>query len=363
MSTATATASTATVPPVPDTLERMLSPDWLTAALGHRFPGIEVTAVTPGPVISRVATNARFRITCADGTAPAGLSADLCGKGYFTEAGRAFRQAGEPEACFYRDVAAAAGLRTLHAVYADFDPSTHYGVVITEDVVAEGATFLDALSAYTPDQTAESLTQLAALHTATWCDPALADARWVAPRLSSYLVQRGADEIRMNYDGPIGAGVPVEIRDADRLVAAYRRLALDAAAASPWSLIHGDPHVGNVYLDADGRPSFLDWQLVQRGPWYLDVGYHLASALTVDDRRRTEEDLVRHYLDQLRAGGVDAPSLDEAWLGVRRGFVHGLFLWGITLKVDSAITSTLLARLGAAAADHDALTTVLNDKE
>jgi hypothetical protein len=353
----------ATAPAVPDALEEVLSPAWLTAALGQRFPGIAVTAVTPGPVVSRVATNARFRITCADGTAPAGMSSDLCAKGYFTEAGYEFRHAGEPEACFYRDVAPRTSLRTLRAVYADFESETKRGIIITEDVVAQGAVFLDALSDYSPQQTAESLTQLARLHAATWCAPALADAPWLANRLSSYLILRGTKEIASNFEGPIGAGVPAELRHADRLVEAYWQLATDAAVASPWSVIHGDPHVGNLYLDGQGRPSFLDWQLVQRGPWYLDVGYHLASALTVDDRRRTERDLVGHYLDELRAAGVDAPSQDEAWVGVRRGFVHGLFLWGITLKVDPAITSTLLTRLGTAAADHDALEAVLTEKE
>src|ERR1700710_417350 len=104
--------------PVPDTLEELLTPQWLTGALEPRFPGIEVTKVTPGPVISRLSTNARFTIECAGGM-PAGLSPNLCAKGYFTEVGRSFRYVGEPEACFYRDAAAATGMRTLHSVYAD----------------------------------------------------------------------------------------------------------------------------------------------------------------------------------------------------------------------------------------------------
>ncbi|MDT3439904.1 aminoglycoside phosphotransferase family protein [Pseudofrankia sp. BMG5.37] len=347
---------------VPDTLEDVLSSAWLTAALGRRFPGLEVSTVTPGPVISRVATNARFRIECVGGVPP-GLSANLCVKGYFTEVGHAARATGEHEAWFYRDVAASTGMRTLRAVYADVDPLTHHGVVITEDVVAEGATFLDARSDYTPDQAAESLTELARLHAAAWGDPALADARWLAGRMDGYLRVRGVREIRDNFAGPIGAGVPAEVRDAERLAAAYRVLAARAKAVPRWTVIHGDAHVGNVYLDGAGRPSFVDWQTAQRGPWYLDVGYHIASALTVDDRRHAERDLVRHYLDQLRAGGVDVPSWDDAWLGVRRGMVHGFFMWGITLKVDPAITSLLLTRIGTAVADHDALAAVENDQE
>lgn len=342
---------------VPETLEELQSPAWLTAALSGRYPGIEVTDVVPGPVISRVATNARFRIECAGGR-PEGLSANLCGKGYFTEIGWGARFAGEPEAYFYRDVAAFIGMRTLRSVYADVDPATHHGVIITEDVVVEGAEFLDALSAYTPDQAAGSLEELAKLHAATRGRQQYADVPWLAPRFDSYLQSRGINEIRGNFEGPIGAGVPDEVRDAQRLVDAYRALAADVTSATPWSVIHGDAHIGNVYLDGAGRPSFVDWQLAQRAPWYLDVGYHIASALSVADRRAHEKDLLLHYLECLAVAGADAPTFDEAWSGIRRGILHGFYLWGITLKVDPAITSTLLERLGTAAADHDALRSV-----
>jgi hypothetical protein len=181
--------------------------------------------------------------------------------------------------------------------------------------------------------------------------------------MSMYLLVRGVREIRDNFTGPIGAGVPVEARDAERLEAAYRVLAERVESVRRWTVIHGDAHVGNVFLDGAGRPSFVDWQTAQRGPWYLDVGYHIASALTVEDRRRTERDLVGHYLDRLRVGGVDVPSWDDAWLGVRRGMVQGFFMWGITFKVDPAITSLLLTRIGTAVADNDALTAVENDQE
>ena len=67
-------------------------------------------------------------------------------KGYFNDIGRAARFIGEPEAYFYRDLAAATGVRTLRPVYADVDPTTRHGVVITDDVAAEGAEFLDGRS-------------------------------------------------------------------------------------------------------------------------------------------------------------------------------------------------------------------------
>jgi hypothetical protein len=344
-------------PAAADTLEDLLSPEWLTDALAPRFPGVRVAEVTLGPVISRVSTNARFRITCAGGL-PDGLSADLCLKGYFGEAGRASRQAGIPEVGFYRELAPRTGVRTLTPVYAGIEPTTQHGVVITEDVVAQGATFLDPRSDYTPDQVAESLEQLATLHAATWGDTQCAAADWLASRLANTLQVRGVPEIRGNFEGPIGARVPPSVRDPQRLVDAYRSLAADVLRGSPWTVVHGDAHVGNLYLDGAGRPSLIDWQLVQRGMWYLDVGYHIASTLTIEDRRTTEWDLLQHYLDRLAAAGVDVPTWDAARTGLRRGIVHGFFLWGITLKVEPAITAVLLERLGTAVADHDALAAI-----
>jgi hypothetical protein len=349
--------------PVPDGLEQALSPQWLTAALQPRFPGIDVRAVAPGPVVDRISTNARFSIECAGGV-PDGLSPALCLKGYFNEIGRAARYIGAPEAYFYRSVAAATGVRTLRSVYADIDPATQHGVIITEDVVAQEATFLDGNSSYTPDETARTLTEFARLHGATWAGPDYADARWLAPRLGRSLEVWGRPAtvatIGENFAGANGKGIPAEVRDASRLVDAYRAL-IDLSAAEmgarPWCVIHGDAHVGNIFRDAQGRPALVDWQLVQRGMWYVDVGYHIASTLSVAERRRTEEDLLRHYLDALAANGVPPPPWEQAWRAIGLGMLHGFFLWGITTKVQPAVIATLLHRLGTAVADHDALIT------
>jgi len=345
---------------VPDLLREVLSPDWLTGALGQRFPGICVTSAEPGPIVSRVSTNARFRVRC-QGDLPRGLPADLCVKGYFadcSESAHLSRAAGRPEALFYRELADGIGVRTLRCLFVDVDPVTDHGLVISEDVVANGATFLDALSPYSVDQAAQSLEQLAILHGRTWASARL-ERPWLAPRLASTLRARGLKEIRGNFEGPIGARVPEEVRDAERLMKMVALLSPLLAQADPPCLLHGDAHVGNLYLDADGRPCLVDWQLVQRGPWFLDVGYHIGCAVAVDDRRGGERELLVHYLDRLRAEGGRSPSWDDAWRGIGVGMVYGLFLWAITLKVDPKVTAAMLERLGAAVADHDAFASVL----
>ena len=344
---------------VPDTLHEVLDPVWLGAALSRRFPGVTVSSVHPGPIVSRVSTNARFRVEY-EGQVPPGLPADLCVKGYFSDCSdtaAASRTAGLPEALFYRHLAAECGVRTLDCLSAEVDPVTRHGVVITGDVAAHGATFLDALSPYTADQVAESLEQYAILHGRTWgrhvAEP------WLGPRLGATMKARGLTEIRGNFEGPIGARVPESVRDAPRLLEAVLRLAEFLERAEPRCLVHGDAHVGNLYLDAAGRPCLVDWQLVQAGPWYLDVGYHLGCTLSPGERREAERDLLAHYLDRLRVEGGEAPSVDDALRRIALGLVYGFFLWAITLKVAPPITSAMLERLGTAVADHEALESVI----
>jgi hypothetical protein len=338
---------------VPETLAELLSPEWLSGALQRRYPGTRVTGVIPGPVTTRISTNAFFRIECAE-IPPAGLPTDLCGKGYFTDTGNwVYRSAGESESLFYRDLAHSLGVRTLPSVYADLDTDTRHGVVITEDIAASGASFVDPLSSRSPSQVAASLEQYAGMHGRTWNAAPVGRTEWLAPRIDTSLRVRGVAEIQAQFDGPVGARVPKEARDAEALVEAYKALTTITAAAPSWCLLHGDAHTGNLYTDSRGRPGLLDWQLVQRGAWYIDVGYHIASSLSVEDRRRSEQDLLSHYLNRLTSHGLAAPSWDEVWFGLCCGIVYGLFLWSITQRVKPEITTTLLGRLGTAAADHE----------
>jgi hypothetical protein len=355
--------------PVPGTLDELLSPAWLSLALGREFPGITVTGVARGPLVSRVSMNLRFRIEC-EGGIPDGLSPDLCAKCYFNDNGWPGRRTGIIEASFYRDLAPRTGVRTLRSRYADVHPDTGHGIIITEDVIAQGGTFLDGRSPYTPDQAADGLRQLALLHAATWGDPMAQDAPWLAPRAQARTAHRGIAQIRANFESAdLGPGVPAEVRDAERLHAAFCDLAALTSDTSPWTVLHGDAHIGNFFLDGAGRPSLLDWQLVQRGPWYLDVGYHLASALSVEDRRAHEDELIGHYLRELQAASeargttITVPTADEARLGYRLGILYGFWHWGITLLVDRPITAAMLHRLGTAAADHDAYAAIADARK
>jgi Phosphotransferase enzyme family len=328
---------------VPSTIDEACSPQWLSEALGTK-----IVHVDAGPVDDRVSTNLPVDIRTADGA-----ELKVWVKGYFTESGSLMRFTGVPEVYFYRELADRAGLRTARCLFGEVDPVTSYNVLVTEDVGA-GVIFPDGRLPCTPDQTANSLEQLAALHAATWLDERSASAPWLESRLSLYTGRRGAADIATNFEGPTGSGVPETVRDAERLVDSYKLLAEEVAAADPWCVVHGDSHIRNVYLDGDA-PYFMDWQLVQRGPWYLDVAYHITSMLSVEDRRAHFERLVEHYLDNLESRGIERPSPPQVEHGMHLSLVHGFYLWAITLRVDPRATTQLLTRLGTAVDDYEAL--------
>jgi hypothetical protein len=64
------------------------------------------------------------------------------------------------------------------------------------------------------------------------------------------------------------------------------------------TLIHGDSHLGNVFLDGS-RVGLLDWACVSRAPGMRDVSYFLCNSIDTELRRRDERALLGVYLDGL----------------------------------------------------------------
>jgi aminoglycoside phosphotransferase (APT) family kinase protein len=81
----------------------------------------------------------------------------------------------------------------------------------------------------------------------------------------------------------------------------------------PPTIVHGDPHIGNVF-DDHGRTGFLDWGMIMLSTPLRDVSYFLTMAMNVDDRRAHEHDLLRHYLGARKSLGASDIGFDEAWL-------------------------------------------------
>ncbi len=303
------------VPSIPETADS-IDAAWLEETLAERHPGVRVAAVEL--VESHEATNAHARLHVGYGEsagAPARMFCKLLPRDPARRAAIAATGMGPREVLFYARLAPSVAMRmpTLHV--ARHDERDGAFVLLIEDLLASGCTVSDGTVGVAVDSAAVALEDLARLHL-RFADPARrrAEADWVPPPLHH----------PEHAIAPLRHGLA---HHRERLGAAYARVAElyvaqpDALHAlwqdGPTTVIHGDPHLGNLFDDR-GRTGFLDWGIVSTGPPLRDASYFLCMALGIEDRRAHERALLRHYLEVCAAGGGPAPSFDDAWRIHRR---------------------------------------------
>ena len=181
----------------------------------------------------------------------------------------------------------------------------------------------------------------------------LAKETWIDPRASQIARSLGftGESIQTLMDDPRGNNLSADVRNGNNILAAMRAFA-DKSDTRPQFILHGDSHAGNIFRTADGL-GLIDWQVIQRGAWSLDVAYHLNAVLPVEVAEKDERRLVNDYLARMRASGMDMPNDEDAWTQYREGVAYGLFMWAITRRVDPPIIQRFTDRLGKAAMRHD----------
>jgi hypothetical protein len=281
-----------------------VSPAWLSDVLGTEVVAVEV-------LHHASATNQRVRIALTyreAGAGPASLfgklaPSDPAHRAMIGSLGMAVR-----EAEFYTDVAPSIDLRVPRPYHAATGDDGRFALLL-EDLAVADCRFSQGEWGVTADAAARALEELARFH-ARFADAAerAAVAPWLARPESDLdvtpLLRRVLDEHGDTLSADYVAVGELYIQHRDRLHALWR--------AGPQTLVHGDTHIGNVFLDA-GRVGFHDWGLSRESTPLRDVSYFLTMAVDPQERRRSERDLLRAYLGGLRAAGGPHIDLDDAW--------------------------------------------------
>lgn len=310
---------------VPETLAGITA-DWLEKALAPRFRGVRIAHVEPVDVLHGACTKIRLAVR---GDHP-GLPPTMLMKAGFEPHSPAMRKMHVNEYHAYRDLMPTVGLNVPDCLCAAMDDDGR-ALVILEDLCLRDVRFLSLQQPIGFDLAKGFLAGLAKLHARWWDAPELdRDFAWVPgtgeaamDHYFTLLLTPGHFEIYAT--APRGAAMPRMLLDPPRIRAAHAAMRR-AQEAQARVINHGDMHLGNLYVDADGTPGFLDAQ-PRLGAWSIDVSYFLIAGLDLVDRRRWEGALLAHYLSCLRAEGVDPPSFDDAWAAYRRDVVWGLLIW------------------------------------
>lgn len=344
----------ASLPNTPDDV----TPAWLTAALRTERPRVCVDSLEITSIVWGAATKVLLEATYSGADAE-GLPRRLCVKAGLDE--RLAKVSNDAihllEARFYGDLRHRFATSAPRSYYAGVDAEGGSGLVVLEDLGAVGARFVNAGEALTVDQVAQGLRRQAGWHAATWGStpadlPGVRVGSMTRRAAKLFYGERYWTEHFARGDAP---RYPAGLDDPALLYRAFQEL-WRADDAAVHCLQHGDAHVGNTYLRADGTLGFIDWQTYCLGPWAYDVAYFISGALTVADRRAYETDLLQVYLDHLELAGGPRIGIDTAWPAYVAHLVHGL-IWTMTPPVMQPIerTQAMSERHVAAVIDHDAI--------
>jgi hypothetical protein len=342
---------------------------WLGAALASRYPGLEVRGLRRLELPGHKPNKFRVEVDYASTGTAGPLPRRLVVKGSFSGQGRGATGLDigtEMEILGYRDIVPRLSVNTPACHFIGFDADRAEGILIMEDLEAKGARFFNALSPLTYSEARQFLEGQARFHAQYWHSPQFAESDELGP--NSELGRRSARLHALYLDNlakpealsshrklPRGAALPRALLDANVMAPALARL-LDFNRGVAHCLIHGDEHPGNLYVDGNGVPGFLDW-CIRPEPWPIAVGYFLSTALDSLDRRNWERALLSHYLDALSRYGARVPTFDEAWLAYKCSLLYPTLVWinNSSQWQSEAINTACAARAGTAMIDHETL--------
>jgi len=221
---------------------------------------------------------------------------------------------GPREVLFYEHLAPQLAMRVPTVHVARHDPADGAFILLIEDLVESGCTVSDGTAGVPVASAAGALASLADLHLRFEDETRRRrDAAWVRgpmhdPRYAGRMLRHGLDHHRERLGEPFARIAELYLEHADAMHALWQE--------GPTTVIHGDPHIGNVFDDA-GVTGFLDWGILSTGTPLRDVSYFLTMSLDIEDRRHHESDLLRHYLDIRKAGGGIPIDFETAWTSHR----------------------------------------------
>lgn len=296
-----------------------LTPDWFSKILDADITAVEVLDAHTG-------TTGRARVSL---TTTADIPETLFVKLQpFTPEQRDFVRTvgmGVAEARLYAAVGGELPVRMPRVWHSAFDESDGAFIMVLEDLEATGCRFTSADDDDILDTAGSLMDELAVLHAAYWEK----DMPWL----------RGPSGMRSGKAGAKVAGQAAAIMQsaldqfADDMPPAFRQLGefyVDRFAdinalyrQGQRTLVHGDDHIGNLFVDGDGRVGFYDWAIASMLPGMRDVSYFLTMSLPTEVRRKEELALLARYRAGLAERGV---KLDEE-TAIEQYRLYSVYSW------------------------------------
>jgi hypothetical protein len=348
-----------------------ITTEWLTAVLCSQSPGAAVTHVEVAPASSGTHERHRLVLTYNDAGRRAGLPVSLFTKSLPSVVTRmigGFNGTARVEGQFFTQLRPQIEIEAPIGYFAAFDRRTFASILLLEDLVAtKSATFCSHRTQVSRAMANDMIDLLATLHARFHGEREFASRnRWIAGYPRWFTV--GAEKMNLEHYTQRAFDAASHVIPAKLLArrdaiwpAAIRALAVHEGEGQ--GLIHSDVHIGNWYQTAAGKMGLCDWQCLSRGHWSRDVAYAITAALTPDDRRKWERELLLRYLERFGALTGAKLDFDDGFRHYREQMVHALLMWTITLRHSPLLpnmqseetTLVMIERIATAMADLDTI--------
>ncbi len=301
--------------------------DWFASVLKSRFPGIALKAARQIRADSGTTGRAFFALeweASPDRTdLPKRVFLKLPPTDEVQRASNAAMGMGKREAQFYDRLSPEIPVLAPTTYYSDWsDDATNY-IMVLEDLTHTGGKPL-ALGSDNQFELAQQLVaSLARLHRKYWnTDRFHSDLNWVGP----YTPIRNPEPpllVDRTYNLFKELMPPIFKQARDLFVERQHALA-DLFEQGIPTLVHGDCHMSNLYLDKHQKLGFLDWAIVSKMPAMWDVAYGLCLSFPPDVRKQAEKQLLPVYVALLNESDAINVSLEEIQYEYRK---FAFFSW------------------------------------
>jgi len=314
-----------------------ISAEWLTDVLCRQVPGARALGHRLGPPDSGSSNRRRIFVEYNQPGREAGLPTALFCKASQDLANRmvlGISSGAYVETTFYASIRPLLDIEAPRAYYSRFDPETFNSLIVLGDITDEVTEFCSHQTRMTRARAESQMSLLARAHGTCYSD---SRAKAELDRIGTW-----PEFFERTLGFGIKDGSNKGFLSAEEVIppSLYRRFeeiwpatlqSVELHNHLPLTLAHGDVHLKNWYVAGNGEMGLGDWQCASRGHWGRDVAYAIATALSTDDRRAWERELLAFYLDRLQAAGGPAVGFDEAWMHYRQQLMTVLTWWTITL--------------------------------
>jgi len=292
-----------------------ISPQWLSSVLSSTDGSARATSVDIVESHSGTTGRTRLQVTWADETPyPSAIFVKLPPTDPTSRNMVITTGMGKREALFYHALGREIPVRIPKPLWSGWNEEGSEYIMLMEDLATSGCRFPTPRDPELLSHAQSLMRWLGVLHASYWESPRFAtDLDWIEPTMRNewgqVLIQSGLEQF--------GAEMPDLFSRLSRLYLDKTDAFNDVLDRGPHTLIHGDCHIGNLFLDGK-EVGFLDWACFSHAPGMRDVAYFICNSLPTKLRQAEQEALLETYRESLATSGGPALSPESIWEDYRR---------------------------------------------